>query len=293
MKIKISIIVPAYNEGENIGKVLGEIRELFPDFETVVIDDGSDDSTHDIARIYFPETTLRHHKNLGLGASLKTGIRHATGDFVICVDADGQHPLESVREIARLIQGEPGIDAVLTERENAYSSGAVRSIGKLMINWVTRRLTGERIRDVNCGLRAFRRQRILPFLFLLPDGFSFSTTSTILAYKENFRFKWVRITMGKREGGKSQVRIRHGLDTLILVCRLIVLFDPLRFFLPVTIYSILLGVVSILLSLMTSETIGKNYIFFFLFASLSFLLGLISEQMTTIRKEIVQIKNDN
>jgi glycosyltransferase involved in cell wall biosynthesis len=290
---KISIIVPAYNEEENLAEVLEGLKATFHDCEIVVVDDGSLDGTYEIARSFFPETTLRHNKNRGLGAAIKTGIRGASGDFVIIVDADGQHPSEAVMEIKQLLREDPELDAVLTERENVYTSGRIRTLGKLAINFVTGKLTGERIRDVNCGLRAFRRKKILPFLFMFPDGFSFSTTSTVLAYKEDFKFRWVRFNMVKRERGKSQVKIADGFGALILVFRLIVLFDPLRFFVPLTVYSFLLGGSSILLSLITSGSVGENYIFFFLFASLSFILGLLSEQVANIRKELVNGRNDH
>lgn len=288
----VSIIVCAYNEGENIGPVVSALRKYFGWCEIVVVDDGSTDTTYEVARTLLPETTVRHHKNRGQGASIKTGIRHATGDFVVLVDGDGQHPIEAIRDVINLLVEKPDIDAVLTQRDNLYSSGHLRSIGKIIINYVSKRLTGEEIRDNNCGLRAFKRSKILPFLFQLPDRFSFSTTSTVLAYKEDFAISWVNIFMLKRTNGTSRVSIRDGFGTLILVFRLIVLFDPLKFFIPLSVYSFFMGLASIALSLLTSGTIGKNYIFFFLFSSLAFILGLLSEQITNLRKEIVNLKHD-
>lgn len=291
-RLQFSIVVPAYNEAGNIESLLRKLGSSLPECEVVVVDDGSSDDTFAIASRFFPQTAFRHNKNRGQGAALKTGIRRASGEFVVLVDGDGQHPVEAVRAVIERIQADPTLDAVLTRRDNIYSSGPLRSLGKMAINFVAHKLTGEDIRDANCGLRAFRRAKIIPFFFQLPDAFSFSTTSTVLAYMEDFRLTWIDISMRQRENGTSQVRMSHGINTIVLVFRLIVLFNPLKFFLPLTGYAFLLGVLAIVLSFFTSNSLGKNYIFFFLFGSLSFILGLLSEQLSNIRKELVFIKND-
>ena len=289
---RFSIIVAAYNEAGSIEAVLRELAAGLPECEVVVVDDGSGDDTFARASRLFPETCFRHNKNRGQGAALKTGIRKATREFVVLMDGDGQHPLEAVRAVIERVQSDPSLDAVLTRRANNYSSGHLRSLGKLVINYVAHQLTGEDIQDANCGLRAFRRSRITPFIFQLPDAFSFSTTSTVLCYMEDFRLAWLEIKMRPRENGSSRICLRDGVNTVVLVFRLIVLFNPLKFFLPVTAYAFLLGALSIALSLCTSATLGKNYIFFFLFGSLAFILGLLSEQLSNIRKELVFLKND-
>jgi glycosyltransferase involved in cell wall biosynthesis len=291
-QFQFSIVVPAYNEAGNIEALLRNLGSSFPECEVIVVDDGSSDDTFAIASRFFPQTTFRHNKNRGQGATLKTGIRNASGEFVVLVDGDGQHPAEAVRAVIERVQADPTLDVVLTRRDNVYSSGHLRSLGKVVINFVVKKLTGEDVRDANCGLRAFRRAKILPFFFQLPDAFSFSTTSTVLAYMENFSLTWIDISMRLRENGTSQLRMSHGINTIVLVFRLIVLFNPLKFFLPLTGYAFLLGVLAIMLSFFTSNSLGKNYIFFFLFGSLSFILGLLSEQLSNIRKELVFIKND-
>jgi len=291
--MKISFIIPSYNEEEKIGNVLGQLRENFPGHEIIVVDDASTDNTFKIARETHTDKVIRHNKNRGPGAAIKTGVLNASGDFVLIVDADGQHPIEEIKKVADFVLDNPDTDAVFTERRNVYSSGFVRSTGKVLISYVVKRLIGEKIKDHNCGLRAFKRERISPFLFMLPDGFSYATTSLVLAYKEDFNIKWLDITMHKRSSGKSQVRIKHGINTLLLVIRLIVIFDPMRFFLPVTGYAFLLGIISIVNSLIQTRTIGKNYIFFFLFGVLIFILGLLSEQISNLRKEISLLKSTN
>jgi len=287
----ISFIIPAYNEAESIGKVITLLKENFAGSEIIVVDDGSSDSTAAVARSAGPANVLRHDRNRGYGAALKTGFLHASGEFVIMVDADGQYPVDEIRKVVDCLREQQDIDAILSERVNRYASGIVRSAGKILIARIVKMLINEPVRDHNCGLRAFRREKILPFLFLLPEGFSFSTTSFILAYKENFRIARLEVSVERRTSGKSQVTMKSGLDTIVLVLRLMVIFDPLKFFLPVAGYSFLLGVLSIVISLIDSRTLGKNYIFFFLLGTLIFILGLLSEQIMTLRKEIGNMKS--
>ena len=287
----ISFIVPAYNEAETIGKVITLLKENFAGSEIIVVDDGSTDSTSAVARSAGLSQVLRHDRNRGYGAALKTGFLHAKGEFVVMVDADGQYPVEEIRKVVDCLREQQDLDVILGERVNRYDSGIVRSAGKMLIARIVRMLINEPVRDHNCGLRAFRREKILPFLFLLPEGFSFSTTSFILAYKENFRIARLEVSVDRRTSGKSQVTMKSGLDTIVLVLRLMVIFDPLKFFLPVAGYSFLLGVLSIVISLIDSRTLGKNYIFFFLLGTLIFILGLLSEQIMTLRKEIGNMKS--
>jgi len=287
----ISFIIPAYNEAETIGKVITLLKENFAGSEIIVVDDGSTDSTSAVARSAGLSQVLRHDRNRGYGAALKTGFLHAKGEFVVMVDADGQYPVEEIRKVVDCLREQQDLDVILGERVNRYDSGIVRSAGKMLIARIVRMLINEPVRDHNCGLRAFRREKILPFLFLLPEGFSFSTTSFILAYKENFRIARLEVSVDRRTSGKSQVTMKSGLDTIVLVLRLMVIFDPLKFFLPVAGYSFLLGVLSIVISLIDSRTLGKNYIFFFLLGTLIFILGLLSEQIMTLRKEIGNMKS--
>jgi len=288
---RISFVIPAYNEGEKVGTVLSELSANFPDHEILLVDDASTDNTAEVAGQLSAVRVLRHNKNRGPGGAIKTGISNASGDFIVIVDADGQHPIEEIRKVVDCISEYPEIDAVLTHRNNIYSSGTLRSLGKLLINFVVRQLTNEEIKDNNCGLRAFRREKIAPFLFLLPDGFSYVTTSTVLAHKEDFSIRWIDIRMQKRESGKSRLRMRDGVNTLLLVFRLIVVFDPMKFFTPLAIFSFFVGILSIIYNWFYYGGPGKNYIFFFLFGSLVFVLGLLSEQIAVLRKELLNLQS--
>jgi glycosyltransferase involved in cell wall biosynthesis len=287
---RISFILPAYNEEETIGIVLKQLKETFGDQEIVVVDDASTDDTYSISIEAGADQVIRHNKNRGPGAAFKTGVSQATGEFIVLVDADDQHPIEEIKKVVAYVLETPAIDAVFTERRNVYSSGFIRSAGKFLISSVVRGLIGENIRDHNCGLRAFKRARIMPFLFMLPDGFSYVTTSLVLSYKEDFCMHWIDINMKQRNSGKSQVKVRHGFNTFLLVFRLIVNFDPMKFFIPLAGLSFFIGILTIIYGMISYGGPGKNYIFFFLFGSLVFVLGLLSEQISILRKEILNLK---
>lgn len=289
--IKVSFVIPAFNEENTISSVIEMLKNNFTGQEIIVVDDSSIDATREKAIEAGANKVIRHNKNRGPGASFKTGVVHSSGDFIIIVDADGQHPIDEIRKVFEYVIQNPQIDAVFTQRTNVYSSGLIRSTGKVLINYVVQRLIEEKIYDHNCGLRAFRRKKILPFIFMLPDGFSYVTTSLVLAYKEDFCIHWIDITMKQREKGKSHVKIRHGLNTILLIFRLIVNFDPMKFFMPLTWFSFFIGILSIIYNWVFYGGPGKNYIFFFLFGTLMFVLGILSEQMSVLRKEILNLKS--
>lgn len=289
--IKISFVIPAFNEGNTINTVIEMLKNNFTEQEIIVVDDASTDDTREKAVRAGADKVIKHNKNRGPGASSKTGIMHSSGDFIIIVDADGQHPIDEIKKVFDYVMKNPQIDAVFTERANVYSSGLIRSTGKVLINYVVQRLIEEKINDHNCGLRAFRKKKILPFIFMLPDGFSYVTTSLVLAYKEDFCIHWINITMKQRETGKSHVKIRHGLNTILLIFRLIVNFDPMKFFMPLVWLSFVIGILSIIYNWVFYGGPGKNYIFFFLFGTLIFVLGILSEQMSVLRKEILNLKS--
>ncbi len=289
--VKVSFVIPAFNEGATISEVVEMLKNNFNDQEIIVVDDASTDDTREKAIKAGANKVIKHNKNRGPGASFKTGVMNSSGDFVIIVDADGQHPVDEIKKVFEYVMKNPEIDAVFTERSNVYSSGLMRSTGKILINHVVQRLIEEKINDHNCGLRAFRKKKILPFIFMLPDGFSYVTTSLVLAYKEDFCIYWIDIAMKQRETGKSHVKIRHGLNTILLIFRLIVNFDPMKFFMPLIWLSFFIGVLSIIYNWIFYGGPGKNYIFFFLFGVLIFMLGILSEQMSVLRKEILNLKS--
>ncbi len=279
----VSIVIPAYQEGEAIGGVVAAVREvavsLGCEYEIIVVDDGSTDGTGDIARMA-GAYVLTHPYNKGYGASLKTGIRFATNRTVIFLDADGQH---DTNDIPRLLAERQTYDMVVGARKGTAGSPFWRKPGKVFLGWLANQLTGRKIPDLNSGYRALDREMVLRFLPIMPDGFSFSTTSTIAAFKSGHLVHYLPITVAKRVG-KSTVTAADGFRTIMLIIRLVTLFAPLRVFLPVSAITFLIGLLFTFHGyIYYGEASVKGMIA--LLASVQFFLfGVMVDQVVAVRR---------
>jgi glycosyltransferase involved in cell wall biosynthesis len=285
MKQQLSIIVPAHNEEKIISQTiealkneLSKILEL--EYEIIVINDASTDKTIDVLEKIEKIKIINHNQNKGYGASLKTGIREAKFEKLLFFDADGQHKGEYIREMLKYAND---FDMVSGARIG-YKGPIIRQPGKKILHWLANYLSQQKIPDLNCGLRIVKKERISEFMHLLCDGFSFSTTSSLLFLTEGMSVKYVPITVNKREG-KSKVRPKHAFDTLIFILRVILLTSPLRIFLPI---SILLFVASgaLLIQNIIHENISDATILLLVSAILIFFFGMLADQVSAIRKEI-------
>ena len=278
----LSVIIPAYNEAAGIRAVLADIQSVVPDAEILVVDDCSTDGTGDIAAAAGARV-IRHRSNRGYGGALKTGIRAAHSDAVVVLDADGQHNARYIPSLADMLED---YDIAIGERTNAYRVAGARLPGKILLGWVVNMVAGTRIKDINCGFRAARRDELAHILPLLPDGFSFSTTST-LAYLKLGRSVGFLPMETRRRVGKSMVNpVADGYRTIMLIVRLMALFDPLRVFLPIAMGLVGIGVVygtyvtvtegkGVPVAAMISITTGL----------VSFLLGVVCDQISALRLE--------
>ncbi|MCK4351961.1 glycosyltransferase family 2 protein [candidate division WOR-3 bacterium] len=306
---KVSIIVPAYNEENVIGRVISELKDLNNDYEIIVVDDASTDNTYNLAcQEVTPDSTredavnvaqgfspaskvIRHPYNKGYGASLKTGIKNASGEIICFFDGDGQHRGEDLKEVIKYI-GETRsarkrveYDAVFGMRTSESHVPFLRKPGKKFLSWVANYLSSHKIPDLNCGLRAIKREMLIKILHILPDGFSFSTTTTLAAYKLGYNIKWVPVTTLPRTG-KSTVGIRHGMQTLLLIVRMISLFDPLRVFFPIAILLSLGGLASLINDFAFGRgNIADASILLLLSGLLIFFFGILAEQISALRRE--------
>ena len=235
-----SVIVPVYNEEDAVSISLDRIRELklHEKYEIIYIDDGSDDGTHEVIRQY-PVKLIRHTANKGYGAALKTGIRHASGEKIIIMDGDGQHDPSYIEKIDSLLDE---YDMVIGERSSGSSQVKRRKAGKKFIRRVGEFLVEQKLPDYNSGYRGFHTDHIRAMLHIMPNGFSFSTTSTLSYLKEGYNISTLPIDVTARVGRKSNVRpVKDGTKTLMLLFRIIMLFNPLKVFLPASISIFLLG----------------------------------------------------
>ncbi len=277
----VSIILPAYNEARALGQVLEQLGSLAGRYEVLVVDDGSSDETAEVAGRRAVRV-LRHRRNRGYGAALKTGIRAAGGEVVVLLDSDGQHSPADIPRLLDALAG--GADMAVGARSGRSLGPWVRRPGKTLLGWVANYLAGERIPDLNSGFRAVRRELILRYFHILPDGFSFSTTSTLAFLKGGYEVAYVPIATAARTGS-SQVRIvRDGMQTLLLIVRTIALFDPLKVFIPASLAQAFVGGVYTLFVVAERRlTVPPGAQVLFVSAVFSFLFGILADQVSAMR----------
>lgn len=279
----VSIIIPAYQESEAIGPVVRNVLRVAQGLgcpaEVIVVDDGSTDNTGDMARDAGAQV-LVHPYNRGYGAALKTGIRAATNRTVLFLDADGQHDPEDIR---RLLDERKVYDMVVGARRRSQGSPLWRKPGKAFLGWFANNLTGKQIPDLNSGFRALDREMALRFLPIMPNGFSFSTTSTIAAFRGGYTVQYVPIQVAPRVG-KSTVTVMDGFKTIMLIIRIVTLFAPLRVFLPVSLATFLMGIGFVIYGYIDSGAASLKGIMVVLASVLFFLFGILVDQVAAIRR---------
>src|SRR5438132_6721849 len=191
-----SVVIPAFNEAASIGSLVTNLRAAGHWHEVLVIDDGSTDET--ATRAAAAGARVVHHPyNKGNGAAVKSGIRRATGTFVLIVDADGQHP---AADATRLVAHLDAYDLVVGARMSHTQAGAARRAGNAFLNWIASYLTEQPIPDLTSGFRAARRECLLEFLHLLPNGFSPPTTTTLAFLQAAYRGRCVPVGGGPGQG---------------------------------------------------------------------------------------------
>ena len=276
-----SVVIPAFNEAASIGSLVTNLRAAGHWHEVLVIDDGSTDET--ATRAAAAGARVVHHPyNKGNGAAVKSGIRRATGTFVLIVDADGQHP---AADATRLVAHLDAYDLVVGARMSHTQAGAARRAGNAFLNWIASYLTEQPIPDLTSGFRAARRECLLEFLHLLPNGFSTPTTTTLAFMKAGYSVRFVPIEAGRRQG-ESKIRLgADGVGFLLILLKVITIFSPLRIFLPISAASFLVGAGYALWTIVTQSHVTNSSVLLILFSVVVLLVGLISEQISSLRFE--------
>lgn len=277
----VTIVIPAYNEKMVIGDVIAGIQALEGEYEILVVDDGSTDDTYDIIKD-MGVRIIRHPRNKGYGAALKTGIRNANGDIVLTMDSDGQHKPE---DIPKLLESIEEYDMVVGQRIKGSQTPILRRPGKAILRWTANYLAGMKIPDLNSGFRAMRKDIVSKFLHILPNGFSFSTTITIAMIKESYDVKYVPIQTRKRVG-KSTVSYRDAFNMLMLILRIINLFSPLRVFLPMSLLLSMVGIPYFLYQLIFLSNISDISVLLVISSIIIFFFGLLADQIAAMRREL-------
>ena len=276
-----SVIIPAFNEAPVIARVIEGLASAAAWHEIIVVDDGSADDTSGAARAAGARV-VRHPYNKGNGASVKTGIREARGQFVLVIDADGQHPpSEAVRLVARL--GE--YDLVIGARAATTQANPARRLGNAALNWVAAYMTGRSIPDLTSGFRAARREHLVEFLHLLPNRFSTPTTTTLAFVKAGYNVAFEPIE-ARRRVGRSKIRLlRDGGKFFLIILKVITLFSPLRIFLPISVASFAVGAGYAAWTVFTQRHVTNSSVLLIMLAVIVFLVGLVSEQIAALRFE--------
>lgn len=278
--MKISIVIPAYNEARSIAQTVSTLRSMYQDMEILVVNDGSTDNTSEEAR-RAGAFVVNHPYNIGNGAAVKTGIRKASGDLVILMDGDGQH---DPRDIAELLQYASSYDLVVGAR-NKHGQA---SVARRMANWCFNKLASYvakfEIQDLTSGFRIFHRKDILKYLYLFPNTFSYPTTSTLAYIRSGLTIKYVPIQVKKRTGDKSKIRIiEDGFRFVIIILRIATICSPLRIFLPMSLVFWLLGAGYYLYTYLAFHRFTTMSMLLFSVSVMIFLMGLISDQIAQMR----------
>jgi len=284
----VSVVIPAYNEGATIAQLLAKVREQLPSAEILVIDDCSQDNTAEQAQLAGAKV-LRQPLNKGNGAAVKTGIRQATGDLILLLDADGQM---NPNYILLLLQKfSEGYDLVVGTRTQATQGDTLaRRWGNQALDLLGSYLVEQPVRDLTSGFRVMRRSVILEYIHLLPNRYSYPTTSTLAFVKGGYSVGYVPIEGQKREAGRSNQQLwRNGLKFGLIILRMISLFAPLRVYFPVALLMQFLAMLSFLVSFLLTDPfrfhIPNSAVALFVGSIVIFMFGLLAEQLAALRMQ--------
>lgn len=275
----VSIVIPAKNEAAGLRNLLPRIRSAFPHAEVLIVNDGSTDDTAACSKA-LGATVVSHPYSMGNGAAIKTGARHARGEIIVFLDADGQHDPQDIPQL--LAKLDEGFDMAVGARN--YSGQA--SIGRFTANYLYNRMAswmvGRDILDLTSGFRAVRAQKFRQFLYLLPNGFSYPTTITMSFFRAGYPVAYVPIHAKKREG-RSHIRLLHdGARFLLIIFRVGTLYSPLRIFVPVSLSFFLTALLYYVYTYTTMGRLTNMTVLLFTTSVLIFLIGLVSEQITNL-----------
>lgn len=275
----VSIIIPAYNEPAALEDLLPKVRALMSDAEIIVVDDGSERPPIDLCRQHDIHL-IRHPRNLGNGAAIKAGARRARGDILVFMDGDGQHDPEDIPRLLAML--DEGFDMVVGARTRASQANMGRGLANRIYNKLASLIVGHPIPDLTSGFRAARAVLFKDFIYLLPNGFSYPTTSTMAFFRSGYPVGYLPITAAKRNG-KSHIRpLRDGARFLLIIFKVGTLYSPLKVFAPASLFFFVIGLGYYLYTFTTSHQFTNMSALLFITCILIFLMGLISEQVTSL-----------
>lgn len=272
-------MLPAKNEAGGLPRTLERLREVLPEAEVIVVDDGSTDQTAALSA-GLGARVLSSPYSMGNGAAIKRGARAATGDVIVFMDADGQHdPADARRLLDKLAEG---YDMVVGARNWEGQAGVSRGLANTFYNWLASRMTGFQVKDLTSGFRAVRAERFREFLHLLPNGFSYPTTSTMAFFRSAYPVAYVSIPVARRIGNSHIRPIKDGIRFLLIIFKIATLYSPLKLFVPASVVFFLTGLFYYLFTYLSFGRFTNMSMLLFSASVIIFLIGLISEQITAL-----------
>ena len=282
METEITVIIPAYNEEKGIGEVIDKIEAAMGNvrasYEVIVVDDGSTDGTAAIVKAKRVRLVQHPYNN---GAALKTGVKNAEGNIVLFVDADAQ---QNANDIPRLLEPMEEYDMVVGARTKGSKIPLLRRLGKFILSTLANYLAGQKIPDLNSGFRAIKKEIVMKYMSILPDTFSFTTTITLATIKEGYNLKYVPIETGERVGSSKIRLFRDGFRFIMLILRTIVLFDPMKVFLPTSLTLFGIGFFYLVHDLIRYLNVPDVSILLIVSSLIVFFFGLLADQVSLMRK---------
>jgi len=280
----ISVIIPAYREEKVIGTVVADVRRAMDatgrSFEVLVVDDGSDDATAAEAE-KAGARVITHPYNIGNGAAVKTGIRHASGAILVTMDGDGQHNPE---DIPRLLEKMGRYDMVVGARGGDSETSLHRTAANGVFNWFATYICKRRIEDLTSGFRAIRAEVARQFVSMLPNTFSYPTTITMAVIRAGFSLTYVPIRTNRRVGTSKIRLVSDGSRFFLIIVKIATLFSPMRVFLPVSAVMFLTGLgYGIFKIIFMGGRYGPTSAMLMTMAVVVFMVGLVSEQVAQTR----------
>lgn len=283
-KIEVTVLLPAYNEEQSIGNTIREIKRLHPDFEILVVDDGSTDRTRDEA-VKAGANVWKHPHNIGNGAAVKKGLRYASGEWVLMMDADGQHKPE---DIAGLLRYKDDYDMIVGARTKGSDTSWHRDVANYLYNRLASYVAKFKVEDLTSGFRLVKNDRVSKFIYLLPNTFSYPSTLTLAYLRSGLSIKYVPIQTLQRKG-KSKIKIfQDGIRFFLIITKIATLFSPFRIFLPVSFLFFVTGLGYYLFTYITQHRFTNMSILLLSSSVIIFMMGLISEQVSQVRYDRVE-----
>jgi len=285
---ELSVIIPAFNEAENLKVILPPLIALCnqKSWDIVIVNDGSKDNTKEVLGSYqlSDRFNVIHHKlNKGYGAAIKSGIMACETEYVITIDADGQHRIEDIENLFKRIKADDA-DMVVGSRKGTKSASYSRGVGKSFIRKLAKILMNVPIYDINSGMKIYRTELAQKYLYLAPDTMSFSDIITLIFINNRHLVLEEPIIITGRMKGKSTIKIETAFHTVMEIINIVILFNPMKIFLPLSIIAFLIGLITGIPILIKGQGVTTGSALGITAGIIFFLLGLIAELLALIRR---------